>query len=97
MRGGVHHLRNEVAFGDAISQLEPGGAIRRVNAELDDASAADRLAEAIESLLDDPEAARRMADTAREVVKRNLGSTQRTLEKLMGIMSDVRGPVVAEG
>ena len=73
-------------FADTVRQLVAGDAIRIVAADLEDPAAADALAEAVGELLDDPDAARRLADKGRQVVKRNRGATRRTLDALMEIM-----------
>ena len=73
-------------FADTTRQLEHAGAIRIVKTEVDAQDAATRLAQAVDELLKDPESTRSMAANAREVVKRNRGAVQRTLESITEIM-----------
>ncbi|UCD27833.1 MAG: 3-deoxy-D-manno-octulosonic acid transferase [Planctomycetota bacterium] len=73
-------------FADTMRQLEEGNAILVASADLENPEAADILADAVGKLLDDPVAARGMGDNGREVVKKNRGATERTLDTLMEIM-----------
>ena len=73
-------------FADTMKRFEEGRAVSIVSADLENPQAAYALTEAVGQLLDDPGAARRMADNGREVVTRNRGATARTLEGLMEIM-----------
>jgi len=73
-------------FTDTVRQLQAGDAVRVVSADLENPAAADALARAVAELLDDPGTARRLADNGRDVVKRNRGATQRTLDSLMEIL-----------
>jgi len=77
------HTQN---FADTMQQLERADAVRRVQADLEDPGVVDALARAVGGLLDHPEAARRLADSGRQVVIQNRGATQRTLDSLMEIM-----------
>lgn len=73
-------------FADVVRRLEAARAIHVLSADLKDDGVTEALARAVNTLLADREAARRMGQAAREVVKQNLGATQRTLEALMEIM-----------
>jgi 3-deoxy-D-manno-octulosonic-acid transferase len=73
-------------FAEAVERLDAGGAIRILSGDLTDPDAADKLAVAVCDLLDDPVAAREMGRRGQEIVKRNRGATERTVNQLMEIM-----------
>ncbi len=73
-------------FADTIQQLQSDDAIRIISAELEDPRAADRLADAVDSLLADRPAAAAMGQRGRAVVVRNRGATDRTLDTLLGLL-----------
>lgn len=73
-------------FTEAVERLDAGGAIRILSGDLGDPCVAARLAEAVGDLLDDPVAAREMGSRGQEIVKRNRGATERTVNHLMEIM-----------
>jgi 3-deoxy-D-manno-octulosonic-acid transferase len=73
-------------FADIMQKFRASNAICLVDAELNDVQAADRLVICVSRLLERREEARQMADRGCEVVKRNRGATERTLEQLMAIM-----------
>lgn len=66
-------------FADAAEQLEQAGAAQRV---LDAAS----LAAAVRRLLSDPAAARASGRAGQDVVRRNAGATQRTVELILATL-----------
>ena len=73
-------------FADTVKQLDAGDAIRILSGDLADGEVAGRLAEGVRALLDDPTAASDMGRRGRDVVKANLGATDRTLDKLTEIL-----------
>ena len=73
-------------FADTAQQLASAGAIRIVKTEVDAPDAATRLAQTVDELLKNHEATRYLAASAREVVMRNRGAVQRTLESITEIM-----------
>lgn len=73
-------------FADVMRQLTEANAIRVIPARLSEAGVSEKLAAAVALLLDDPASARALAQRARDVVKRNRGVTERTLDALMEIL-----------
>lgn len=73
-------------FAEAVKHLDAGRAIRILSVDSSAPEAANRLAEAVSDLLDDPVAAGEMARRGQEIVKRNRGATERTVNHLMEIM-----------
>jgi 3-deoxy-D-manno-octulosonic-acid transferase len=73
-------------FRDAIEQLRRDDALVELSVDLEAPDVADRLADAIGELLRDGEKACKMAGRGREVVTRNQGSTQRTLDRLWALL-----------
>ncbi|HPD29974.1 MAG TPA: 3-deoxy-D-manno-octulosonic acid transferase [Phycisphaerae bacterium] len=73
-------------FAEAVERLDAGRAIRILSVDSSAPDAAERLAEAVSDLLDDPVAAGEMARRGQEIVKRNRGATERTVNHLMEIM-----------
>ncbi len=73
-------------FADSMQQLVDGRAIRIVHSEVEAPDAATQLARAIDELLKNREVARTLATNAREIVVRNRGAVQRTLESLSEIL-----------
>lgn len=73
-------------FAEAVERLDAGRAIRILSGDSSHPEAASRLAEAVSDLLDDPVAAGEMARRGREIVRRNRGATERTVNHLMEIM-----------
>jgi len=73
-------------FAEAVERLDAGRAIRILSGDSNDPDAANRLAEAVSDLLDDPVAAGDMARRGQEIVKHNRGATERTVSHLMEIM-----------
>ncbi len=74
-------------FADSVQQLITGRALRVVQTEVDAPDAATKLAQAIDELLKDPETARSLATNGREIVLRNRGAIQRTLESLTEVLN----------
>ena len=73
-------------FAEAVERLDAGRAIRILSGDLGDPDAAGKLAAAVSDLLDDPVATREMARRGQEIVRRNRGATERTLDHLMEIL-----------
>ena len=73
-------------FAEAVERLDAGRAIRILPGDSSDPGAASRLAEAVSDLLDDPVAAGEMARRGQEIVRRNRGATERTVNQLREIM-----------
>jgi len=79
-------------FGDTMDRLRRGGGVLEIGADLDSPDAAGQLAEAVDGLLRDPDAAAGMARNARAVVQANRGATGRTLTRLMEILERAQHP-----
>ncbi len=77
-------------FAEAVERLDAGGAICILSGDLTDTDAAEKLAVAVGDLLDDPVAAREMGRRGQEIVKRNRGATERTVNHLMEIMQSAQ-------
>ena len=73
-------------FAEAVERLDAGRAIRILSGDLADPQVAGNLAAAVGDLLDDPVAAAEMARRGQEIVRRNRGATERTVNHLMEIM-----------
>ncbi|HSW47245.1 MAG TPA: 3-deoxy-D-manno-octulosonic acid transferase [Phycisphaerae bacterium] len=73
-------------FADTVQQLQNGNAISIVQTQADAPDAPHKLAQAIDELLKSPERAKALAANARQVVQRNRGAVQRTLDSLVEIL-----------
>ncbi len=80
-------------FSDAMQQLMAASAVRVVATDGDLTHSSEVLANAVDEFLRDAQAAAGMGGRAREVVLRNRGATQRTLDCLvhLGMPNDEAG------
>jgi len=77
------HTQN---FAETMNQLERHNAIRILKSDLESPGVVVELADTIAQLLEDSASAQQMAENGREVVVKNRGATERTLEALMEIL-----------
>ncbi|MBP7935791.1 MAG: 3-deoxy-D-manno-octulosonic acid transferase [Phycisphaerae bacterium] len=70
-------------FADTMRQFQAGGGVRVLRSDLEVGEPALELAGVIDALFADPEAAKALGAAGREVVKRNRGAIDRTLNALM--------------
>ena len=77
-------------FADTMRQFEADSAIRVLRSDLESGRPADELAEVVGALLACPEAARSLGAAGREVVKRNRGAIDRTLNALVEVMQHAK-------
>ena len=77
------HTENFVQMMEALKQ---GQGILEMSANLDAPDVVEQLIATVHRLLDKPAEAQYLADNARQVVKQNLGATQRTLNALLEIL-----------
>ena len=73
-------------FAEPVRALLAGNGIVQIDKKVDDVGAADRLADEIQRLLEDPPSRQALGQSARQVLLANQGATDRTVELLSGLL-----------
>jgi len=79
--------RHTENFTDIMRRLTANDGICVINTDLNDTATAQKLADSVSRLLTDRTASQRLANNGRNVVRQNRGTTQRTLDGLLEILS----------